>query len=75
MTTKDGNPERQFLKEATLDHLMQAIVALSSEVYVLRERLARLEGAKGAAAVDPERDAADFVKHVFGHIGGERSGS
>lgn len=61
----------RFFKDPAVETLMSTVVALASEVYVLRERVARLEAAHPPAPLDPtmeaglRADADAFVAHVF----------
>jgi hypothetical protein len=45
--------EPQFLGQLPLDNVVGALVALTAEVYILRERLAALEAELGARSVVP----------------------
>jgi hypothetical protein len=42
--SKEREPEQEFFADPAIDRLMGFVYALSAEVYVLRDRLARLEG-------------------------------
>ena len=63
-----------FFKDPAVETLISSVVALASEVYVLRERVARLEAAHPPAPLDPaveaglRADADAFVAHVFGAL-------
>jgi hypothetical protein len=63
-----------LFKDPAVETLMSTVVALASEVYVLRERVARLEASHPPAPLDPQADAAlradadAFVAHVFGAL-------
>ncbi|MCW5770027.1 MAG: hypothetical protein KIT16_00225 [Rhodospirillaceae bacterium] len=88
----DGNgaeprPDQTFFADPALDRAMGVIMALATEVYVLRDRLRALEaqlvaaGALAAGALDAEpapedlaagaRDRAAFVAHLLEPLLGE----
>jgi hypothetical protein len=84
---RDRGPEQTFFADPALDRAMGVIMALATEVYVLRERLAALEvrlaesGALAAGALDAEpsaevlaagaADRAAFVAHILEPLLGE----
>ena len=52
--SREYQPEQEFFADPAIDRLMGFVFALSAEVYVLRDRLARLEGALiSAGALKP----------------------
>ena len=89
MAEPEANPEQTFFADPALDRAMGVIMALATEVYVLRERLRALEGklaeagviAQGALDAEPSPDelaaaAADraaFVAHLLHPLLGEAS--
>lgn len=87
MAASERNSEQTFFADPALDRAMGVIMALATEVYVLRERLAALEagladsGALAAGALDAEpsaealaaaaADRAAFVAHILEPLLGE----
>jgi hypothetical protein len=87
MTERERSPEQTFFADPALDRAMGVIMALASEVYVLRDRLRALEAElavhgvlpKGALDAEPPpavlaADAADraaFVAHLLEPLLGE----
>lgn len=81
-------PEQTFFEDPALDRAFGVVMALATEVYVLRDRLRALEarlvadGTLAAGALDaeptPEERAATaedrdaFVHHLMDHIKGEQ---
>jgi hypothetical protein len=67
-------PPPAFFKDPATEALVATVVALASEVYVLRERMARMEAAHPPAPLDRaaeaalRKDADDYVQHVFGAL-------
>jgi hypothetical protein len=77
-------PEQTFFADPALDRAFGVVMALATEVYVLRDRVAALEAqlaARGAidraqldAAPTPEEQAAraadrdEFVAHLMHHL-------
>jgi hypothetical protein len=54
-SSREYQPEQEFFDDPAVDRLMGFVYALSAEVYVLRDRLARLEGALiSAGALKPD---------------------
>lgn len=87
-TTATGRgPEQTFFADPALDRVMGVIMALATEVYVLRDRLRALEGElasrgivpKGALDAEPAPEAAAaaaadraaFVAHLLEPLLGE----
>lgn len=84
---RDRGPEQTFFADPALDRALGVIMALATEVYVLRERLAALEvllaesGALAAGPLDAEpsaeaqaaaaQDRAAFVAHILEPLLGE----
>jgi hypothetical protein len=84
----EPRPEQTFFADPALDRAFGVVMALATEVYVLRDRLAALEGQLAArglldrAALDAEpapeeiaARAADrdaFVEHLMHHLLGRQ---
>ncbi len=71
MTHDASGPTQIFFSDPTCEKLFETIVALAAEVYVLRERLLKLEKASSPQALAPahaSREAEAFVRHVFGRL-------
>ena len=87
MTKVERGPEQSFFADPALDRAMGVIMALATEVYVLRDRLRALESelaARGivakealdaepgaAALADSAADRAAFVAHLLEPLLGE----
>jgi hypothetical protein len=81
-------PEQTFFEDPALDRAFGVVMALATEVYVLRDRVRALEGAlaksgaidAGALSAEPgpeemAANAADrdaFVAHLMGNLLGEQ---
>lgn len=87
MAENQRDPEQTFFADPALDRAMGVVMALATEVYVLRERLAALEaklaesGALAAGTLDAEpsaealaaaaADRTAFVAHILEPLLGE----
>jgi len=87
MTNVERGPEQTFFADPALDRAMGVIMALATEVYVLRDRLRALEAAltergvmpKDALGAEPAPEAlaasaadrAAFVAHLLEPLLGE----
>ena len=83
-----GRPEQTFFEDPALDRAFGVVMALATEVYVLRDRLRALETALAkSGAIDPETLSAEpgpaelaaatadrdaFVAHLMGNLLGEQ---
>jgi hypothetical protein len=81
-------PEQTFFEDPALDRAFGVVMALATEVYVLRDRLRAMEAhlaatgtlAEGALDAEPSPEeransAADrdaFVQHLMGHLKGKQ---
>lgn len=86
--TETARPEQTFFEDPALDRAFGVVMALATEVYVLRDRLRAMEtqlseaGVLGKGALDaepsPEERAAvtadrdAFVRHLMDHLKGEQ---
>jgi hypothetical protein len=70
MTNTPDRLQPRFFADEMTERVFASVVALAAEVSVLRERVARLEGAQGIAEADTDaaRAAESFVADVFGHL-------
>lgn len=59
--------EQVFFHDPAMDRLLGVVMALASEVFVLRQEVRRLSGAP-----DDPGEADAFVQHVLSPILGER---
>jgi hypothetical protein len=87
MADAQRGPEQTFFADPALDRALGVIMALATEVYILRDRLGALEAklaesgvvAKGALDAEPSsealaaaaRDRAAFVAHLLEPLLGE----
>jgi hypothetical protein len=85
---REGQPEQTFFEDPALDRAFGVVMALATEVYVLRDRVRALETALAKAGlVDPAALAAEpgpeelaaaaadrdaFVAHLIGNLLGEQ---
>lgn len=83
-----GRPEQTFFEDPALDRAFGVVMALATEVYVLRDRVRALETAlANSGAIDAEALAAEpgpeevaaaaadrdaFVAHLMGNLLGEQ---
>lgn len=83
-----GRPEQSFFEDPALDRAFGVVMALATEVYVLRDRVRALETALArAGAIDAEALSAEpgpeevaattadrdaFVAHLMGNLLGEQ---
>lgn len=83
-----GRPEQTFFADPALDRAFGVVMALATEVYVLRDRLAALEGQLARrGAIDPQAldaepspgetaaraaDRERFVAHLLQNLTGEQ---
>ncbi len=78
-------PEQTFFADPALDRMLGVVMALASEVYILRSRMQTLEWAQRQAGFDPaavasgiadgeeqRRAAAAFVAHLLEPVLGEQ---
>lgn len=91
MATKPAEParpEQTFFEDPALDRAFGVVMALATEVYVLRDRVRALETALAeAGTIDPAalsaepgpeelaavaRDRDAFVEHLMGNLLGEQ---
>lgn len=86
---REGRPEQTFFEDPALDRAFGVVMALATEVYVLRDRVRALEAALAKAGlVDPAALAAEpgpeelaaaaadrdaFVAHLLGNLLGEQA--
>jgi hypothetical protein len=70
----DNRVEQTFFNDPAIDRLVGTVIALAAEVYVLRDRLGRLERRSASTGQAPsiEAEAADanvdrerFVAHIL----------
>lgn len=83
-----GRPEQTFFEDPAIDRLMGVVMALASEVWVLKDRVQAMEALLGEAGVlDREALAAEpgldaraeakaerdaFVRHLLDNLKGEQ---
>jgi hypothetical protein len=70
----DNRAEQNFFSDPAIDRLVGIVIALAAEVYVLRDRLGRLERRSAnkkkvpsteAEAADTNADRERFVAHIL----------
>jgi len=65
-------PEQTFFADPAIDRLLGVTMALAAEVYILRERVRELDGARAAGDATPDEDAAAFVHRLLEPLRGEQ---
>ena len=86
--TETPRPEQTFFEDPALDRAFGVVMALATEVYVLRDRVRAMEtqlsdaGVLDKAALDAEpapderaavaADRDAFVRHLMDHLKGEQ---
>ena len=63
-----GNP--RFFADPGMDRFVAVVMNLAQEVWVQEERLLAMEEEKGAAPVDRDANAREFIDRVFAPIRG-----
>jgi len=70
----DNRAEQTFFNDPAIDRLVGTVIALAAEVYVLRDRLGRLErlsankgnvSSNEAEAAETDADRERFVAHIL----------